>query len=95
MRGGIEPTDRQRVLRALELLEAGHEPPPPAHAASELWTTRTRHPTLLAALTMERDALTARSVGCRVRVVHSSLAAWAGGGGSWPASISSSARSTR
>jgi len=60
VRQGIEPTDRQRVLRALELIEAGHEPPPPAHAASELWTTRTRHPTLLAALTMERDALTAR-----------------------------------
>ena len=31
---GIEPTDRQRVLRAHELLEAGHEPPPPAHAPS-------------------------------------------------------------
>ena len=60
VRGGIEPTDRQRVLRALELLEAGHEPPPPAHAASELWTTRTRHPTLLAALTMDRDALATR-----------------------------------
>jgi tRNA dimethylallyltransferase len=57
---GIEATDRQRVLRALELLEAGHAPPPPAHAPSQLWTTHTRHPTLLAALTMERDALTAR-----------------------------------
>ncbi len=35
---GIEPTDRQRVLRAHELLEAGHEPPPPAGAPSQLWT---------------------------------------------------------
>ena len=50
MRQGIEPTDRQRVLRAHELLEAGHEPPPPANAPSQLWTTHTRHPTLLAAL---------------------------------------------
>ena len=54
---GIEPTDRQRILRAHELIEAGHEPPPPAHAPSELWTAQTRHPTLLAALTMEREAL--------------------------------------
>ena len=57
---GIEPTDRQRVLRAHELLEAGHPPPPPANAPSELWATQTRHPTLLAALIMDRDALTAR-----------------------------------
>ncbi len=57
---GIEPTDRQRVLRAHELLEAGHEPPPPAGAPSQLWTRATRHPTLLAGLVMERDALVAR-----------------------------------
>ena len=54
---GIAPSDRQRILRAHELIEAGHEPPPPAHAPSELWTAQTRHPTLLAALTMERGAL--------------------------------------
>jgi tRNA dimethylallyltransferase len=54
---GIEPTDRQRIIRAHELLEAGHAPPPPANAPSELWATNTRHPTLLAALTMEREAL--------------------------------------
>jgi tRNA dimethylallyltransferase len=59
-RAGIVPTDRQRVLRALELIDAGHEPPPPAHAPSQLWTTHTRHPTLLAALTMDRDELTTR-----------------------------------
>ena len=57
MRRGIEPTDRQRIIRAHELIEAGHEPPPPANAPSELWATNTRHPTLLAALTMEREAL--------------------------------------
>jgi tRNA dimethylallyltransferase len=59
-RRGIEPTDRQRILRAHELLAAGHEPPPGANAPSQLWTNQTRHPTLLAALTMDREALTAR-----------------------------------
>ena len=54
---GIAPTDRQRIIRAHELLAAGHEPPPPAHAPSQLWTTHTRHPTLLAALVMDRDEL--------------------------------------
>ncbi len=57
---GIEPTDRQRVLRAHELIAAGHEPPPPAHAPSQLWTAHTRHPTLLAALICDRDELTTR-----------------------------------
>src|SRR6185369_477660 len=52
----IEPTDAQRITRALELLDAGHEPP----AGEQLWTTDTRHPTLLAGLTMEREALNER-----------------------------------
>jgi tRNA dimethylallyltransferase len=52
----IEPTDAQRITRALELLDAGHAPP----AGPQLWTTDTRHPTLLAGLTMDRDALAAR-----------------------------------
>jgi tRNA dimethylallyltransferase len=51
-----EPTDAQRVVRALELLDAGHEPP----AGAQLWTADTRHPTLLAGLTIDRDALRAR-----------------------------------
>jgi tRNA dimethylallyltransferase len=62
---GIAATDRQRVIRAHELLEAGHEPPPPANAPSQLWTTRTRHPTLLAALVIDREAL-ARRIKARV-----------------------------
>jgi tRNA dimethylallyltransferase len=49
----IPPTDSQRIVRALELLDAGHQPP----AGEQLWTSDTRHPTLLAGLTMERDAL--------------------------------------
>jgi tRNA dimethylallyltransferase len=52
----IAPTDTQRVLRALELLDAGHRPP----AGEQLWTEATRHPTLLAGLTIEREALKAR-----------------------------------
>jgi tRNA dimethylallyltransferase len=54
---GIAPTDTQRLLRALELHEAGHPLPPPPGAPSQLWTSETRHPTVLAALTMDRDAL--------------------------------------
>jgi tRNA dimethylallyltransferase len=57
---GIAGTDTQRVLRALELKHAGHDIPPAPHAPSQLWTTQTRRPTLLAALTMDRDVLYAR-----------------------------------
>jgi tRNA dimethylallyltransferase len=49
----IAPTDTQRILRALELLDEGHAPP----AGAQLWTRDTRHPTLLAALTMDREHL--------------------------------------
>jgi tRNA dimethylallyltransferase len=52
----VRPTDAQRLVRALELLDAGHTPP----AGRQLWTEDTRHPTLLAGLTMDREALTAR-----------------------------------
>jgi tRNA dimethylallyltransferase len=57
---GIRATDSQRLARVLELLDAGELPPPPAGGPSALWTSETRHPTLLAALTMDRDALNAR-----------------------------------
>jgi tRNA dimethylallyltransferase len=49
----IARTDAQRVLRALELLDAGEEPP----GGPQLWTADTRHPTLLVALVMERAEL--------------------------------------
>jgi tRNA dimethylallyltransferase len=51
----ILPTDTQRLLRALELLDAGHEPP-----GAALWTAALRHPTRLAGLTMDRAQLYAR-----------------------------------
>jgi tRNA dimethylallyltransferase len=54
---GIAPTDTQRVLRALELQDAGHPLPPAPGEPSQLWTAHTRHPTLLAALTLDRDEL--------------------------------------
>jgi tRNA dimethylallyltransferase len=55
---GIDPNDRQRIVRALELLDAGELEPP--EGPSQLWTDEVRHPTLLAGLTLEREALYAR-----------------------------------
>jgi tRNA dimethylallyltransferase len=52
----IDPRDRTRVGRALELLEMGEDPAPTGED-SRLWTANLRHPTLLVGLTMERDAL--------------------------------------
>ena len=52
---GIDPGDRQRIVRALELLDAGELDP---HTEdSELWTSDVRHPTLLVGLVMERPQL--------------------------------------
>jgi tRNA dimethylallyltransferase len=45
-------------VRALELLEQGELEPP--EGPSQLWSEELRHPTLLAGLTMEREALYAR-----------------------------------
>jgi tRNA dimethylallyltransferase len=55
---GIDANDRQRIVRALELLDAGELEPP--EGPSQLWTDEMRHPTLLAGLTLEREALYAR-----------------------------------
>ena len=52
----IAPTDSARLVRALELLDAGHEPPQ-RDEPSQLWTRDTRHPTLLVGLVMDRDQL--------------------------------------
>jgi tRNA dimethylallyltransferase len=51
----IDPGDRQRIVRALELLDAGELDPPDGE--SELWTDTVRHPTLLIGLVMERSEL--------------------------------------
>jgi tRNA dimethylallyltransferase len=55
---GIAPTDRHRIVRALELAEIGALAPP--HARSQLWSGDVRHPTRLIGLVMERAALYAR-----------------------------------
>jgi tRNA dimethylallyltransferase len=55
----IEPTDRTRVVRALELLEMGEEPAP-AGPDSRLWTAQLRRPTILCGLTLERGHLYAQ-----------------------------------
>jgi tRNA dimethylallyltransferase len=55
---GLEPSDRQRIVRALELLEAGELEP--HEGESELWTDAVRRPTLLLGLVMEREQLYAR-----------------------------------
>jgi tRNA dimethylallyltransferase len=52
----VEPTDRTRVVRALELLEMGEEPAP-AGPESRLWTAQLRRPTVLCGLTLERERL--------------------------------------
>lgn len=55
----VEPTDRTRVVRALELLEMGEEPAP-SGPGSRLWTAELRRPTLLFGMTMERQRLYAQ-----------------------------------
>jgi tRNA dimethylallyltransferase len=51
----IEPNDAQRVVRALELLDAGELEPP--EGPSQLWSEDLRHPTLLVGLVVEREEL--------------------------------------
>jgi tRNA dimethylallyltransferase len=51
----IQPGDRQRIVRALELLDSGELEPPGEE--SELWTSAVRRPTLLIGLVMERERL--------------------------------------
>ncbi len=54
----VHPGDRQRIIRALELLDAGELEP--RQDESELWTDAVRHDTLLVGLTMDRVELYAR-----------------------------------
>ncbi|HET6509270.1 MAG TPA: tRNA (adenosine(37)-N6)-dimethylallyltransferase MiaA [Baekduia sp.] len=60
----IDPGDRHRIVRALELDAQGalDEAPP---RASRLWTSDTRHPTRLLALTLDRERLK-RQIDARV-----------------------------
>ena len=56
---GVDPADRTRIVRALELLEMGEEPAPIGET-SRLWTANLRRPTILCGLTMERERLYSR-----------------------------------
>jgi tRNA dimethylallyltransferase len=77
----IEPNDGRRVARALELLDIGELEPP--EGPSQLWSEELRHPTVLAGLTMRREALYARidarveqmlAAGAREEVLHANAA---------------------
>lgn len=60
----IDPADRHRIVRALELdVQGALDAAPPQ--TSQLWTSDTRHPTRLVALTMDRETLK-RRIGERV-----------------------------
>ena len=52
----VEPADRSRVVRALELLEMG-DSPAAGRGSEQLFAAATRHPTFLAGLVMERRRL--------------------------------------
>ncbi|HTD57358.1 MAG TPA: tRNA (adenosine(37)-N6)-dimethylallyltransferase MiaA [Solirubrobacteraceae bacterium] len=54
----IDPNDRQRIVRSLELLDAGELEP--REGPSQLWTEEVRRPTLLVGLVMDREQLYAR-----------------------------------
>jgi tRNA dimethylallyltransferase len=54
----IEPTDSQRIVRALELADSGELEPP--EGESQLWTSDVRYPTLLVGLVMARERLYGR-----------------------------------
>ena len=53
----VHPNDRRRVVRALELVEAGSSLRP---SQDRLWAGETRHPTLLAGLELPREELRRR-----------------------------------
>jgi tRNA dimethylallyltransferase len=59
----LNPNDRRRVMRALELADAGELQPlggDRSKIGQQLWSEDVRRPTLLVGLTMEREALYAR-----------------------------------
>ena len=59
MAAAIEPADRTRVVRALELIAMG-ERPAAGGDGSRLWTARLRHPTVVVGLVRQRAELYAR-----------------------------------
>jgi tRNA dimethylallyltransferase len=68
----IDANDRQRVVRALELLDLGELEPP--EGPSQLWSEELRRPTLLVGLTMPRAELYA-AIDARVEAMIAAGAA--------------------
>ena len=56
----IDPHDRHRIIRSLELLEQGALRDDADGEPNRLWTSDTRHPTRLVGLVRDRDELCAR-----------------------------------
>ncbi len=78
--GRVHANDRRRVVRALELAEAGHSLAP---ADDRLWTHDTRHPTTIVALDLPLDELDRRiaartSAMAAAGVGDEAARAWAG-----------------
>jgi tRNA dimethylallyltransferase len=63
--GSVHPNDRRRVVRALELTDAGRSLSAPA---DQLWSADTRHPTLVVGLDVPREELL-RRIEQRTRVM--------------------------
>jgi tRNA dimethylallyltransferase len=61
----VHPNDRRRVIRALELADSGHSL---AAEDSLLWSAETRHPTVIAGLTLP-PAETARRIAARTEAM--------------------------
>ena len=61
----VHPNDRRRVVRALELADLGRSLEP---AADRLWSSETRHPTLVFGLSVPADEL-ARRIEARSRAM--------------------------
>lgn len=55
--GAVHPNDRRRIVRALELAEAGSSL---RSGEDRLWSEQTRHPTLIVGLELPRDELLRR-----------------------------------
>jgi tRNA dimethylallyltransferase len=53
----VNPRDRKRIVRALELERMGEEPHP---ASDQLWSTELRRPAVLFGVVMDRDVLAER-----------------------------------
>jgi tRNA dimethylallyltransferase len=70
--GAIHQNDRRRVVRALELTDAGSSLAP---ASDLLWSQKTRHPTLIVGLSVPPDELERRIVARTDAMFHAGVVA--------------------